>query len=346
MTIYEIDPIRDERWDELLHNHPDASIFHTRGWLEALQRTYGYQPVAFTFSPPGRPLTNAVPFCKIRSWLYGHRLVSLPFSDHSTPLVEHSEQLGSLLFCLREKLRSMKWSYIELRPTDSMGESCTAFRESQVFCLHKLDLRPGLDDIFRSFHKDCVQRKIRRAQREGLTCEEGGSEPLLDKFYQLLLKTRRKHGLPAQPIDWFRNLMACMGDRAKIRVASKNGRPIASILTLRHKQVLVYKYGCSDRRFSNMGGTQLLLWNAIQEAKQNQLSEFDMGRSDCDNPGILVFKDRWGAARTTLTYLRYPARESSRILRRGQISIGKYVWSRVPSSMLAGAGRMLYKYMG
>ena len=55
MTVYEIDPTRDERWDEFLQNHPDASIFHTRGWLEALRRTYGYQPVAFTLSPPGRP---------------------------------------------------------------------------------------------------------------------------------------------------------------------------------------------------------------------------------------------------------------------------------------------------
>ena len=201
MTVYEIDPTRDERWDEFLQNHPDASIFHTRGWLEALRRTYGYQPVAFTLSPPGHPLTNAVPFCQVSSWLFGHRLVSLPFSDHSTPLVEHSEQLTSLLLGLREKLRRKKWSYIEIRPADSISGSCTAFGESQAFCLHKLDLRPGLDDIFRNFHKDCVQRKIRRAVREGLTCEEGRSDSLVDKFYQLLLTTRRKHGLPAQPAE-------------------------------------------------------------------------------------------------------------------------------------------------
>ena len=346
MTVYEIDPTRDERWCEFLQNHPDSSIFHTRGWLEALRRTYGYEPVAFTLSPPGQALTNAVPFCQVSDWLFGHRLVSLPFSDHSTPLVEHPEQLTSLLFCLRKKFRRKKWSYIEIRPADSISRGCPAFGESQSFCLHKLDLRPGLDDIFRRFHKDCVQRKIRRALREGLTSEEGRSDSLVDKFYELLLTTRRKHGLPAQPADWFRNLIACLGDKATIRVASKNDRPIASILTLRHKEVLVYKYGCSDHRFSNMGGTQLLLWEAIQEAKRNRLSEFDLGRSDCDNRGLLVFKDRWAATRTTLTYLRYPARDSSYISGSRQTGIGKYVWSHVPSSVLAAAGRMLYKYMG
>src|SRR5271157_3953363 len=158
--------------------------------------------------------------------------------------------------------------------------------------------------------------------------------------------TRRRHGLPAQPADWFRNIMACVGDKAKIRVASKGGRPIAGILTIRYKRALVYKYGCSDRRFSNLGGTQFLLWNAIQEAKRDQLSEFDMGRSDCDDSGLVAFKDRWGAARTTIAYLRYPIRISNSIAEAAQTSIGKYVWSHVPNSVLATAGRVLYKYMG
>ena len=91
-----------------------------------------------------------------------------------------------------------------------------------------------------------MQRKIKRAEREGLTYEEGQSDSLLAKFYQLLLFTRRRHGLPPQPVAWFRNLITCLGDKVKIRVASKDGCPVASMLTLRHKQVLVYKYGCSD----------------------------------------------------------------------------------------------------
>ena len=209
-------------------------------------------------------------------------------------------------FVCGRNYRRKKWSYIEIRPADSTSGGCTAFGESRAFCLHKLDLRPSLDDIFRNFHKDCVRRKIRRAVREGLTCEEGRSDSLVDAFYQLLLTTRRRHGLPAQPVDWFRNLIACVGDKAKIRVASKDGRPVAGILTLRYKHILAYKYGCSDRRFSNLGGTQLLLWNAIQEAKNDQLFEFDMGRSDCGNSGLVVFKDRWGADSDDLVYLRYP----------------------------------------
>lgn len=88
--------------------------------------------------------------------------------------------------------------------------------------------------------------------------EEGRSEILLDKFYDLLLLMRRQHQFPPQPRDWFRNLFACLGEQIKIGVASKDGQPIASILTLSYKGSLVYKYGCSDARFHNLGGMSFL----------------------------------------------------------------------------------------
>lgn len=346
MTVYKIDPIKDRRWSEFLDKHPDASIFHTSGWLDALQRTYGYEPVVFTTSPPETELRNGLAFCRITTWLTRHRLVSLPFSDHCAPLVENSAELTSLLTSLPREMEKDHWSYIEIRAGDLHLPSLAGFEKAKAFAFHKLDLRPSMDDLYRSFHKDCVQRKIQRAEREGLVYEEGREDSLLRKFYHLLLITRRKHRLAPQPARWFRNLIACLGDSVKIRVASKDGRPIASILTLRHKQVLVYKYGCSDHRFNNLGGTQLLMWKAIQEAKNEQLCEFDMGRSDCDNPGLIAFKDRWGAARSTLFYLRYPLPSSQTSSAAMQGNIAKYILAHAPDSLLAATGSLLYKYMG
>ena len=346
MTIYKIDPIKDRRWTEFLSTHPEASIFHTSGWLEALQRTYGYEPVVFTTSPPEDELRNGIPFCRIRTWLTGRRLVSLPFSDHCTPLVENSAELSCMLKSLQQEVAEKKWNYVEIRAGDLHLPGDATFEKAKAYTLHKLDLRPNLDDLFRGLHKDCVQRKIRRAEREGLICEEGTGESLLRKFFHLLLITRRKHRLAPQPIGWFNNVIACLGDKVKIRVASKDGSPVASTFTLRHGRTLVYKYGCSDHRFSNLGGTQLLMWKAIQQAKNDRLEEFDMGRSDCDNPGLIAFKDHWGAARSTLFYLRYPLRRSQTINEVMPGSVAKYIFAHAPDSLLAATGSMLYKYMG
>ena len=269
----------------------------------------------------------------VAAWYRCHSRITVP------PLVEGSEQLAGLLSYLRKNLTREKWGYIEIRPTDSMVTGDASFEKSKSFFFHRLDLRPSLDEIFRNFHRDCVRKKIQRAAREGLVYEEGRSVGLLSTFYQLLVMTRRRHGLPAQPVAWFQNLIACLGERVKIRVASKNGQPVASILTIRYKGALVYKYGCADQRFNNLGGTQLLFWRSIQEAKEGRLSEFDLGRSDCDNPGLVTFKDRRGATRTELVYLRYPARSPNSVLDTGQALISKYVWSHAPSGLLAAAGR-------
>jgi hypothetical protein len=46
MGIDVINPLSDDRWDDLVTHHPRASVFHQRGWLEALSRTCGYEPLA------------------------------------------------------------------------------------------------------------------------------------------------------------------------------------------------------------------------------------------------------------------------------------------------------------
>src|ERR1700686_2216276 len=116
MGVYQIDPLSDPRWLEFLQASPRASVFHSRGWLDALRRTYGYEPVVYTTSPPSSPLANGWAFCRIRSWLTGNRSVSLPFSDHCDPLVDTWEHLIELSEALRREGEDRGWDYIELRP--------------------------------------------------------------------------------------------------------------------------------------------------------------------------------------------------------------------------------------
>ena len=80
----------------LLRSIRAPRYFTRRGWLRALQKTYGYEPIAFTLSAPSEALKSALVFCIVRSWLTGKRLVSLPFSDHCEPLLEHPEQFRTL----------------------------------------------------------------------------------------------------------------------------------------------------------------------------------------------------------------------------------------------------------
>jgi CelD/BcsL family acetyltransferase involved in cellulose biosynthesis len=350
-AFHRIEPLKDSRWDALLDRHPRASVFHSRAWLEALRKTYGYESIAFTTSAPGEELHDGFVFCRVESWLTGHRLVSLPFSDYCEPLVRDPEDLPLFVKCLQDESRTGQWRYVEIRPLESALMETSASHAVTEYTLHRLDLRPDLDTIFRSFHKDSIQRKISRSIREGLTCKAGRSELLLDAFYRLLITTRRRHGVPPQPKNWFRNLIACFGEALQICVAYAGTRPVAAMLTLRHKDTLVYKYGASDPRFNNLGSMHCLYWESIQRAKHLGLYLFDLGRSDAHQIGLIRFKSRWGAVQSRLTYLRLtPSSKPLHMFEPAgttwKTRAAKNIFAHAPSFVLPTLGSLLYKHIG
>lgn len=341
---FEIDPLTDSRWSDFVVRHPKASAFHTRNWLSALRSVHGYQPAALCTSAPGDPLTCGLVFCPVESWITGNRLVSLPFSDHCEPLVNSPDELDLLLQRMKNRIRNKNRTYIEIRPLTLMPGESTGFKKTYSCFLHTIDLAKSSQALFRTFHKDCVQRKIRRAEREALKYMSGNSEELLASFYQLLLITRRRQGLVPQPFSWFCQLSRNFGSELQIRLVSYAGKPVASILTLKHGQTLVYKYGCSDAAFHNLGGMALLFWRAIQEAQTEGITQFELGRSDPENAGLVTFKEHWGAQRALINYWRFQCNAGSRHLWSGR-PLRKIV-SVAPNWSLAAAGKLLYRHIG
>jgi hypothetical protein len=342
--LSKINPLSDPRWDKFIANHPSVSVFHTRGWLRSLQRTYGYQPVAYTTSAPAdTELTNAILFCEIKSFLTGRRLVSLPFSDHCAPLVASEAEFDQVMQCVyAEQGRAGK---IEVRPLEAFANpEKLGLSPTEAFQLHVIDIRPEADQLLRKMHKSCIQAKIKRAEKEALTYEQGRSDDLLKSFYKLFVMTRRKHGAPPQPFAWFQNLVNEMGESVTIHLASHQGTPIASILTLAHGNTVVYKYGCSDQAFSNLGGTPLLFWHSIREAKAMGAEAYDLGRTDLDNPGLLEFKERLGGKPTELHYYGFPAGPKAQASKLAT-TVRKLV-SLMPEPIFTSLGRILYRHVG
>jgi hypothetical protein len=344
--VYRISPLQDPRWDDLLNRHPDASVFHTRAWLEALRRTYNYSSCGFTTSPSGGVLQNAVVLSKVKSWITGSRLVSVAFADACQPLVNSAQELKEIVRAAHETCREEHYKYLEFRwiTAGQLQSPLEGLNPDASYAYHTIDLKPELDSIFRAFHKSCIQRKIRRAEMEQLEYEVGSSDDMLREFYRLLILTRRRHGVPPQPFVWFRNLRDCFGSGFRVRIAMKDRCPIASILTLQYGQRLVYKYGCSDARFHQLGPMPWLFWQAIQEAKTQELCEFDLGRSDIIDHGLIAFKNHLGASPAVVTNYRYsPAGATKRSgVRLRKVRSCKYL----PPSILRFAGSVLYRHLG
>jgi hypothetical protein len=347
--VFTLDPLTDRRWKEFVDWHPRSSMFHSVAWLKALQQTYGYRPVVYTTTPADQPMKNGMVFCDVNSWLTGERLVSLPFSDHCEPLIDNQDEYRAIVSELRKWISESSHQYFELRPIETLQPLNELIYANETYGFHRLDLRPDLETIFKAFHKDSVQRKIKRAEREGVEYREGNEQ--LDSFYKLMVITRRRHRVPPQPKQWFQTLIDCFGESLTVRMAFHEGKPIAGMLTVRHKEFFVYKYGCSDVRYNNLGGIHLLYWTSIQQAKALGCQVFDFGRCDSDQEGLMTFKRRWGATQSILQYHRYaihgkrgltfqPAGSSWRM------RLAEMVFANSPAPLLSLMGRFLYKHVG
>jgi hypothetical protein len=349
MTIHTIDPMTDPRWDTLVGKHPKASVFHAATWLRSIRDTYGHESLALTTCSPNESLTSALVLCRVKSWITGNRIVSLPFADHCDPLTSSEEETANYLHSLAQYSEEKGYKYVELRPTTALSGDLMAqdsFSGCAGYAFHTLDLEPAIDELWRGLHHSCIRRKVQRARRESLVTEWGRNERLLGMFYQLMVETRRRHQLPPQPIHWFRSLIRNYGDDAVLWVASREERPVAAILTIAGSQAVVYKYGCSSAQDHNLGGMPLLFWHAIEYAKARGARIFDFGRSDLDNPGLIAFKGHWGTKYSTLTYYRNGQRSMVPEHDSKRLRMARHLFARFPESCLVAAGRILYKHMG
>ena len=346
MQLHILDPTLDSRWDDLVGSHSRASVFHQSGWLKALAMTYGYHPLVLTSTPEGSPLSDGVVFAEVNSWITGSRLVSLPFADHCEPLLNETSDFFDLSAWIGAECQIHDWKYVELRPLSWESGSGDLLRAEPVFLAPHLDLTQSIGQIFDRFHKTCMQRRIRRAERAQLSYEKGCSEEILGDFYRLLMITRRRHQLLPQPLAWFQNLIAYLSPNLDIRVVRKNGAPIAAILALRHGLNVVYKYGCSDEASHHLAAMPFLFWKLIEESKAEGAEQIDFGRTDLDNEGLIAFKDRFGTTKRRLTYLRYPNSEAQKSALVSQLPAARRLFSILPDALSSRVGGLLYRHIG
>jgi hypothetical protein len=347
--VCEVDPLQDGRWQTFLQRHPQSSIFHSVGWLNSLSRTYGYKPVVYTTSPATSDLENGVLFCRVRSWATGDRLVSLPFSDHCTPLCDVQEEFDNLICHLQTGRADQQWEYLEIRPVNGSFAGTMekrGFKLAAKYVRHRVGLEPAAEEIFHRLDKDSVQRRVHHAKRLGVVEFCGKSEGLLRDFYQLQIRTRARHNLPPQPFVWFKNLLDCMGDAADLRLAYVRSVPVAAIVILHFKDTSYYKYGCSDERFHKFGVIPFLLWRAIRSAKSIGSRVFDLVRTEVEHHGLISFKNHWTPISESLSYWKFPADLSGGFVKDWKLKMVNLICSHMPHRLLEAAGTLTYRHVG
>lgn len=328
----------DPRWAAFAGSRPEATPFHHPAWSQLLRDCYGFRSLAFGLETEDG-LVAGLPVLVVKTLTGKKRWVALPFTDYVETLGSRSD-VAELITCLERRRTEGKVSSLEIRSAASVGDGSTCgFR-------HVLRLGPDVEELLPTFSKTRVQQSIARASREGVIVRVAEhADDLLEIFYGLHLRTRKRLGVPVQPrrffeLLWERVLAKGLGS---LLVAEIAGRPAAAAVFLEWNRTVVYKYGASDPALRAAQPNHALLWEAIRRATATGASELDFGRTDLDNEGLRAFKAGWGTEESPLVYTTMGDAGATR--ESGPLgSMVGFTIKHAPTWVCRALGETLYRY--
>jgi hypothetical protein len=334
------DPLSSD-WNIALAGYHDATIFHTTEWARVLQDSYGYTPYYFRWQEG----EGAKLFCffEIDSWLTGKRAVSLPFTDETAALgIDHSDAVKRALKNVSEVGRKKRWKRIEMRgvPADWCGPT------SNSYYSHELDLSPLVETLFKNC-SESARRAVRKAERAGVKVEIRNDLEAVEEYFELHCLTRKKHGVPPQPLYFFRNIHRHIisGGMGFTALARLNGQALAGAVFFVFRGKAIYKFGASDPQADLNRPSNLVMWSGIKHLAEQGARSLSFGRTDLDHDGLRRYKLGWGTKEKTISYLQFN-------LASGTFSAGKRssrpnpLFQLLPASLLKRAGAILYPHAG
>jgi serine/alanine adding enzyme len=296
--------IYQRQWDDYVIAHRDATCYHLTAWKRAVERAYGHRSCYFmamsmSSVPRLNKVVGIVPLFRLKNFLFGNHLVSLPFCDYGGILADDEHVVSALLQKSTELSRDFNDATVEFRNTRGVGSDHLISSTPKVRMV--LELRGNSEELWQSFAPK-LRSQIRKPEKEGLVSEIGDIE-LLDDFYKVFSFNMRDLGSPVHSKMLIKAVVEEFGKSSKVQVVYKGKKPIGAGLVLLLRDTVFVPWASTVRQFNSLSPNMMLYWNFLRYAADNKFLKFDFGRSS-PAEGTYKFKAQWGAKATPL-YWQY-----------------------------------------
>lgn len=343
--------LSEHKWCTTLEQQGTDTLNFNRRWLSLIAELYGYQVTSLTTIGPEGDITGYLPLCAIQGAFRRQRLVALPFSD-SCPLLAQDDATAHELIDQAIRLTQQREArYLELRTgVNDILAARPDLVAQNLYVRYYLPLDRDVDAMWSALRKQ-VQQKIKKSRKLGLQVRLAQTQDDVDCYYQMHLRTRsKKHGMPAQPRQFFQGLWNAFAAQGVMQVllAEYEGIPIAGAVLLASGQTVRHAYGASDERYLYLAPNNLLMWTAMTWGGAQGFKILDLGRTARDNHGLMEFKRLLGGIEEPLPYYYHPrvaglaATAESSWKTRALTAC----WKRLPLLLTEPVGGYLYKHLG
>jgi len=222
--------------------------------------------------------------------------VSLPFVNYGGIVAADREASDALVAAALDWARREGLRYLELRHIEPHAPSWPSRRHKVA--MH-LALAPEAEAQWSVLDRK-VRNQIRKAEKSGLSVEEGGPS-LVSEFYDVFARNMRDLGTPVYARRFFEEIVSSLPDAARVFVVRLERRAVAASVTLSDHGITEVPWASSLREMNDKAPNMLLYWSMLRAAIDRGSRRFDFGRSS-PGAGTYRFKEQWGARALPLVW--------------------------------------------
>lgn len=329
LTVATLDRVEDdEAWDAFVRSQPGWTHFHLAAWRHVLRDVHALEAPYLMARNDEGALAAVMPLVRVRSLVFGHHLVSLPFLNHGGPLGEVSAMQALVSRAVSMADRDGV-DVLELR---SRGPRPLSLPVSHRKVSVLLPLPDSAEALMKRFDGK-LRSQVRRAGKEGATTAFGAAH--LDAFFEVYARNMRDLGTPAQPLALFKRALAAFGDSMWIGAVYLAGVPVAAGAGFRWGDEFEMTWASSLRAYNRVAPNMLLYWAFMERCIAEGVRTFNFGRCT-PGAGTHRFKRQWGGADETLwwyVHSRDGASAATPSAEHGRFALGPRVWQRMPTGL-------------
>ena len=323
-------------WDHFALAQQGGTHFHRFGWLDVIHRVHGHEVLPLAARGDDGRLTGVLPLVRVRSLLFGHYLVSMPFVNYGGPLGDDAS-VRALADHATRLADASRAGLLELRSARELPlDLAVSHRKITVV----LDLSGDPEQVFNGF-KAKLRSQVRRPQKEGVTVRFGLDQ--VDPFYEVFAHHMRDLGTPAQPRALFEALAGTFPEDGWFACAWHGGRPIAGGCGFRWGGEFEITWASALTAYNAMSPNMALYWAFIERAAQEKLAVFNFGRCT-PGSGTHRFKQQWGTRDVPLYWYQH-ARSAAKTPSPDDSAYawGPRLWKKLPVGVATALGPRLVK---
>ena len=290
-----LDQGRRGDWDAFVRGHPSGTFYHLSGWRDVIGGFLGH-PTYFMYVERDGQVEGVLPMARVRSWLFGDALISMPFLVYGGVVADTTEAAEALINAASELADELGVDYLELRNRSPQ----TQWPAKSTYVTFRKEIDSDPEENLKA-----IPRKQRAMVRKGI---KAGLHAEMDsdahRLYDVLSECKRNLGTPFFSRAYLQEIADTFRDECEILTVTHEGDSIASVMSFRFRDEILPYYGGGVGRAREFSANDFLYWQVMERAAREGIRVFDYGRSRAGT-GPYRFKKHRGFEPEPLSYEYY-----------------------------------------